>query len=125
MNRRALVVDDVACNRLIAIVMLQREGWEAEEAIDGEEALAKLEGDHGYSLVLLDIKMPGISGEDVCRILRSEARTALLPIVAYTAHALEEERESFLKIGFNDVIIKPIEVATLNEVLRQVMGDCS
>lgn len=121
MIKRALVVDDAQCNRMIAVVMLQRAGWEVAEAIDGEEALAKLEGDHGYSLVLLDIRMPGISGEDVCRILRSDARSVSLPVIAYTAHALEEERESFLKIGFNDVIIKPIEIATLNEVLSKII----
>lgn len=122
MNKRALVVDDVPCNRMIAVVMLQREGWQTEEAVDGEDALLKLEGDHGYSLVLLDIKMPGMSGEEVCRILRADIRTASLPVVAYTAHALEEDRENLLKIGFNAIIFKPIEVAALNGVLTQVIG---
>jgi two-component system, chemotaxis family, chemotaxis protein CheY len=125
MNKRALVVDDVPFNRMLAMVMLQREGWEAEEAEDGEDALAKLEGEHGYSLVLLDIKMPGMSGEEVCQTLRSNAHTASLPVVAYTAHALEEDRETYLAIGFNAVLIKPIEVATLKEVLTQVMGASS
>lgn len=122
MNKRALVVDDVPCNRMLAVIMLQREGWEADEAVDGEDALAKLQGDHGYSLVLLDIKMPGMSGEEVCHILRADVRTALLPVVAYTAHAQEEDRQNLLNIGFNAIIFKPIEVATLSDVLTQVMG---
>lgn len=122
MNKRALVVDDVEINRMLAIAILEMEGWEAEEAASGEEALAKLKGEHGYQVVLLDIKMPGMSGEEVCHILRAEPRNASLPLIAYTAHALEEERESFLAIGFNAVLIKPIGVAALRDVLAHALN---
>ncbi len=122
MSKRALVVDDTMLNRKLAIAMLKREGWEANEAESGEEALAKLGGEHGYQVVLLDIKMPGMSGEDVCRTLRADPRTATLPLIAYTAHALEDEQENFLTIGFDAVLIKPIEVDSLGAALKKALA---
>jgi len=120
MSKRALVVDDTPLNRKLAVAMLQRNGWVCEEANDGKQALAKLQGEHGFDLVLLDIKMPCMSGEEVCRILRSDTNTTSLPLIAYTAHALEEEKARFLALGFNAVLIKPIDLASLKDVLEQV-----
>jgi DNA-binding response OmpR family regulator len=60
-------------------------------------------------LVLLDIGMPDISGIDICRSIRGqEDGRCRLPIIAYTAHAMSEERRSFLNAGFDDILIKPI-----------------
>ena len=125
MIRRALVVDDVELNRKMAIAILKREGWVAEEASSGEEALAKLEGEHGFDIVLLDIKMPGMSGEGVCHALRVKFGNTTLPLIAYTAHALEDELAEFLAIGFNAVLIKPIGIDSLNAALAQAMGSNS
>ena len=119
MNKRVLVVDDVEFNRMLLIDMLERDGWEAEEGVDGKDALEKLEGDHGFRLLMLDIKMPGKSGEEVCSALRADSRYASLPIVAYTAHALEDERESLYAIGFDALLIKPINMAALKDSLAQ------
>jgi len=122
MSKRALVVDDIKVNRVLAMAMLRREGWECEEADCGDAALAKLKGEHGFNIVFLDIKMPGLSGEEVCRILRTDPNTSTLPLVAYTAHALEEERETILALGFNAVLIKPINLSSLKEVLARVLN---
>ncbi len=123
MTRRVLVVDDTELNRKLAVAILRREGWNADEVASGEEALVRLSGDHGYDVVLLDIRMPGMSGEDVCHILRADPRTATLPVIAYTAHALEDEVEGFIERGFNAVLIKPISLVTLMEVLNKTMGE--
>ncbi len=122
MSKRILIVDDTKLNRVLAIALLKRDGWECTEATDGKEALSKLEGEHGYDVVLLDIKMPGMSGEDVCQTLRATAGTAKLPLIAYTAHALEEERESFMLMGFNAVLIKPICYNSLKAALNDVLA---
>lgn len=122
MSRRILVVDDVSSNRKLAIAMLKREGWEVDEADDGNKALEMLMGDHGYRAVLLDISMPGISGDEVCRRLRADARTAALPLVAYTAHALEEDRVRILAAGFDAIVIKPVNLATLAAALTHALA---
>lgn len=122
MSRRILVVDDVPSNRMLAIAMLKREGWACDEAADGNKALEMLAGDHGYRAVLLDISMPGISGDEVCRRLRADVRTAALPLVAYTAHALEEDRVRILAAGFDAIVIKPVNLATLAAALTQALA---
>ncbi len=122
MKKRVLVVDDVEFNRMLLIDMLERDGWEAEEGVDGKDALKKLEGEHGFNLVMLDVKMPGMSGEEVCRHVRSDPRNVSLPIVAYTAHALGEELDGLYEIGFNAVLIKPINMAALSDSLIQAFS---
>ena len=125
MNKHALVVDDTELNRKLAVAILRREGWSAEEADSGEEALAKLAGEHGFDIVLLDIRMPGMSGEEVCKTLRDDPRTTSLPLIAYTAHALEDEQENFISIGFNAVLIKPINVKALKDALEKSLPTLS
>jgi CheY-like chemotaxis protein len=119
MKKRVLVVDDAEINRILLIDMLERAGWEAEEAVDGMDALSKLQGEHGFNLIMLDIKMPGMSGEEVCCSVRSDLRNASLPLVAYTAHALEEEWDSLHAIGFDAILTKPINMAALKNSLTQ------
>lgn len=110
--KRVLVVDDNAVNRKLAVAMLRKRGWEADEAEDGFAALRMLETTV-YDHVLLDISMPGLDGEEVCRRIRSMADTRGLHVVAYTAHALESEKQRIMAAGFNDIIIKPMTMDVL------------
>mgnify|MGYP000565413285 CR=1 FL=1 len=84
--RHALVVDDHPTNRLLAAALLRKLGWTVFEAASGEAALA-LAAQQSFRLVLLDISMPGLSGEDTCARLRAAHSTPAIHIVAYTAHA--------------------------------------
>lgn len=114
--RRTLVVDDNAVNRKLAIALLKRRGWYTEEAENGVVALQKLESGT-FDTVLLDISMPVMDGEEVCRRLRADPATAGLRVVAYTAHALESERSRIMSAGFDDIVIKPITAQDLLRVL--------
>jgi CheY-like chemotaxis protein len=120
MSRRILIVDDTKINRMLAIALLKRDGWECAEAVDGADALAKLKAEH-FDAVLLDIKMPVMNGEELCKILRADAETSTLPVIAYTAHALEEDKDIFLAKGFDAVLIKPVSLASLKEALNAVV----
>jgi CheY-like chemotaxis protein len=119
MRKRALVVDDIAANRVIAKNMLERLGWLVLTAGGGREALDMLGADH-YDLVLLDISMPGMSGIEVCQSIRSSAAFAELPVIAYTAHAQPEDRRNFIACGFDEVLVKPIDRAMLTGALASV-----
>jgi CheY-like chemotaxis protein len=121
MGKRILVVDDTPLNLMVATAFLKRDGWQVEVANDGATALRLLAGDHGFDALLLDISMPGLGGEEVCRAVRADARTAGLPIVAYTAHALVEERERIMAAGFDDIVVKPAAMATLLATLIQAV----
>lgn len=116
-SRRALVVDDNSTNRLLAKTLLTRMGWAVEEADCGEAALNKA-ASFDYPLILLDISMPGMSGEETCVQIRKMGKPVYL--IAYTAHAFPEERARFLEIGFDDILVKPINRIALEELISKV-----
>ncbi len=113
-----LVVDDNEINRRLVSTILARHGVPADEAVNGQEAVEKVQN-HPYPLVFMDIHMPAMSGETA--IQRIRALQAAAPehsrIVALTANALPGERERLLAAGADECLIKPI---TESQILRQV-----
>ena len=114
--KRILVVDDNTINRKLAVAMLKKRGWTAEEVDSGQAALLRLAA-VAFDGVLLDISMPGMDGEEVCRRIRADSNLAGLRLIAYTAHAMESEKQRFLDTGFDMVLIKPITMQNLQVVL--------
>ncbi|MGE0557393.1 MAG: response regulator [Burkholderiales bacterium] len=121
-ERHMLIVDDHPINRRLPAVILRDAGWTTEEAENGEEALAKLAGG-SYSAVLLDISMPGMSGEEVCRRIRADSRLKDLRVIAYTAHAMEETRTDMMHAGFDWMLVKPISRQLLLDALAAPRRD--
>nr|WP_297458798.1 ATP-binding protein [uncultured Halomonas sp.] len=119
---RVLVVDDVASNRLLVGELLTQRGVTPLLVESGEEALA-LAHDRTVDLVMMDIRMPGMSGVDAMRELhRLGGAWARCPIVALTAHALEEEIRMLLDAGMQEVLTKPIDERALTRVLQSYLG---
>jgi CheY-like chemotaxis protein len=114
-----LVVDDHPINRAVATAFAVHLGWQATEVASGEEALALLT-QRSFDVVLLDIGMPSLDGENVLARLRAIPGLRHLKVVAYTAHALAEEKRRLLEAGFNGLLIKPITLQALGEVLEGV-----
>jgi len=114
-RHHALVVDDNATNRLLAKAMLGKLGWVVDEADSGDAAI-KQAASKDYALILLDISMPGLSGEETCASLRQN-HPASMRIIAYTAHAFPEERARFLAAGFDDILVKPVNRQRLEETV--------
>ncbi len=77
-----------------------------------------IDGGTHYDLVLMDIQMPFMDGYEATRLIRSDSRFTSLPIIAMTAHALEEERQKILAAGMNDHISKPINARNMLDVMR-------
>jgi CheY-like chemotaxis protein len=106
---RALVVDDIASNRLVVAQMLRSLRIEATEAASGPEALARLQ-DGEYDLVLLDMNMPEMDGEATLQSIRTSGMPwAQLPVVALTADTLGNRREHYLALGLNGFLTKPLD----------------
>lgn len=104
---RILVVDDTPANVKLLVDVLGAKGYAVTGAVNGEEALARI-AEQLPDLVLLDIMMPGLSGYDVCRRIRAEAATALLPVVLCTSLDPKSERINGIEAGADDFIPKPI-----------------
>jgi CheY-like chemotaxis protein len=114
--KSVLVVDDNVVNRKLAVALLNRRGMHVQEADGGEVALALLNSSR-FDAVLLDISMPVMDGKEVCRIIRADPHLSTLWVVAYTAHAMESERQSIMAAGFDDLLVKPISAQDLLRVL--------
>ncbi|MBI3042977.1 MAG: response regulator [Betaproteobacteria bacterium] len=104
---KILVVDDTPQNVKLLNDLLTVKGYAVVTAPNGEEALARVSSDNP-DLVLLDVMMPGLSGYDVCRRIREDARTALLPVVLVTSLDPQQERVKGIEAGADDFLNKPI-----------------
>jgi two-component system alkaline phosphatase synthesis response regulator PhoP len=110
MNRRILLVEDEPGLVLTLTDRLKGEGYDVESVRDGAAGLARA-SEGGFDLVLLDVMLPGMSGFDVCQTLRQ--RGIDTPIVMLTARGQLVDRVVGLKIGADDYIPKPFEMAEL------------
>lgn len=117
-TKRALVVDDNNLNRRLAEAFLRRLGWNAAAVENGEQALEAL-AHNRYDLVLLDLRMPRVNGEQVCESIRRGLSLTSMPVVAYTAHSMPEERMRILASGFDGLLVKPISFSDMRSVCEQ------
>ena len=101
------MVDDFDDAREMYADYLAFRGYRVVTASSGAEALAVAHLPERPALILMDLRMFGMSGSDAMRALRSEPEFADVPIVAFTAHALDDERDNAILEGFDAVIAKP------------------
>lgn len=120
MKAKVLVVDDTPQNVKLLADILDAKGYVALTAASGEEGLAKVAAE-APDLVLLDIMMPGLSGYDVCRRLRADPATALLPVVLVTSLDPHAERVKGLEAGADDFLQKPINQPELLARVRSLL----
>ena len=109
---RVLVVDDQDTNRLLLRDLLEAQGHEVIEAVDGSEALQQV-ATTAPDVVLLDIGMPGMDGFEVCRHIKAEPTTASIPVLLVTALSQRDQRLLGIGAGANDYITKPIDQSDL------------
>lgn len=117
---KVLVVDDTPHNVKLLADLLGVKGYAVATAANGEEALASVAAEPP-DIVLLDVMMPGLSGYDVCRRLRADPKTALLPIVLVTSLDPQGERVKGIEAGADDFLPKPINQAELFARVRSLL----
>jgi two-component system, sensor histidine kinase LadS len=121
---RVLVVEDVEVNRYIALSMLEALGQSVAVVEHGREACLRL-GEERFDLVLMDLRMPVMEGQEAARIIRNgglEERAVLdsqVPIVALTANATEADRKACSEAGMDGFLAKPLREAPLRAQLAQ------
>jgi CheY-like chemotaxis protein len=105
---RILLVEDNDLNRDMLSRRLARRGFVMILAKDGAEGMA-LAASEKPDLVVMDMSLPVLDGWEVARRLKSDPKTAALPIIALTAHAMSGDREKALEAGCDDYDVKPVE----------------
>ncbi len=107
---RVLVVEDEEAIAQGLVFNLERKGYEVESVADGAEALARIRAER-WDLVLLDVRLPGIDGFDLCQRLRREGN--FTPILMLTARTQPDDVIFGLKMGADDYVVKPFDLAHL------------
>lgn len=119
-NFRILVVDDHASSRMTAVALLCVEGYEVLEAENGERAL-EVVAETSPDLVLLDVMMPGMDGLEVCRRLKNDEYTRLIPVVFITALNDQRSRLNAIEAGGDDFLSKPFDQLELSARVKSLI----
>ncbi|QQL48800.1 PAS domain S-box protein [Mucilaginibacter ginkgonis] len=121
LNLHALVVDDNQINRLLINKVLKKWGATADFAEDGLQAIQKIESDHSFDVVLMDIHMPVMGGLEATKTLRAkdESYYKQLPIIALTASMLNNQMGEISEAGMNDYVLKPFDPKVLHDKLSK------
>jgi signal transduction histidine kinase/CheY-like chemotaxis protein len=126
-DARILIVDDISINLFVAEGLLAPYRMQIDSCTSGEEAIALTEKNH-YDLILMDHLMPGMNGIEAVAGIRAmeekrrekgQASQNRVPIAALTADAIVGMKEMFLENGFDDYISKPIEISTMNVLIKK------
>jgi len=122
MAKKILVVDDEPDMLDLATVRLKKLGYEIIEAIDAEEALAILQKE-APDLILLDLLLPKMQGDELCKKIKSDDKIKNIPIILFTAGAVFSGFSEKLKeIGADDCIMKPFEPGELLSKVKKFIG---
>jgi two-component system, sensor histidine kinase and response regulator len=113
---RILVAEDNAVNQVIIRRMLEKWNMCVDVVGDGAQAVSRV-GQGAYDLVLMDNQMPVLDGVEAARAIRAPGNR--IPIVAFTAGAMDWERQRCLSAGMNEVLGKPVQASALEAVLRR------
>lgn len=119
--KTVLLVEDNEDNLLVYRTILEHVGYSVIEARDGEQGLESARASHP-DIILMDISIPKLDGWEVTRRLKADESTRDIPVVALTAHALEEDREKALLAGCDGYLAKPVEPRRVVEEVRRFIG---
>ena len=122
-GKRVLVVEDNELNREIATEILTEAGFTVEAAVDGSDAVQRLEKseEYYYDIILTDIQMPVMDGYEEVTTIRSMNRrdVSTMPIIAMTANAFEEDKALAIKCGMNGHIAKPLDISAVFKIITE------
>jgi two-component system cell cycle response regulator DivK len=120
-GEQILVVEDNEKNMKLFRDVLRATGYRTLEASTGRQALM-LAATHRPALVLMDIRLPDMTGVEALGRLRMDERTAHIPVVALTAQAMKGDRERFIEAGFDGYLSKPVDIDELLTAVEQHCG---
>jgi CheY-like chemotaxis protein len=115
------VVEDNPVNMRLVRLILRTNGYAIQEAVTGQDALDKLRANRP-DLILLDMQLPGMDGFTLAAMLKSDAHTRAIPLVAVTAYAMKGDAERIMAAGCDAYLCKPIDDTELVEVIKRCLA---
>jgi two-component system, cell cycle response regulator DivK len=115
-----LIVEDNDKNLKLVRDVLQVKGYETIEAGTAEDGI-ELARSRSPDLILMDIQLPGMNGIDALKVLRADASTARIPVVAVTASVMQQDRNLITEAGFDGYIAKPINLKEFIDTVRAML----
>jgi CheY-like chemotaxis protein len=119
-NELILIVEDNEKNRKLVRDILQFKGYQLLESETAEEGI-RLAREKNPSLILMDFHLPGMNGIEAFKVLRADASTSSIPIIAVTASAMTEDRKKIIDAGFDGLQTKPINVKEFLETVATTL----
>ena len=120
MPKTVLIVEDDRLNMKLLNDLLQVQGYDTLQSVDGRDAL-QLATKHRPDLIIMDIQLPGISGLEHVKTLKADDMLKDIPVLAVTAFALRGDKEKILEAGCDDYISKPISVPHFLETVEKLI----
>ena len=124
MTGTVVIVEDNPMNMKLLEQALGIAGYSTVKSFDGEN-LVDLTAEAAARLILMDIQLPRLSGVDLLRLLKADARTAQVPVLAVTAFTDPDSVAGFLREGFDQVITKPISIRRLLDEVARYCGEAA
>ncbi len=118
---KILLVDDEPDIRYLTRRMLEKVGHSVVEAENGEMALRTLQKEDKPDLILLDVRMPGLNGWEVCRRIKSDDKTKSIPVVMFTVRTSEEDMQKSVDYGAEAHINKPFDKDELLKLVEKML----
>ncbi|HEY4137511.1 MAG TPA: response regulator [Casimicrobiaceae bacterium] len=116
-----LIIEDNDKNLKLVRDVLQVKGYTTLEAGTAEDGI-KLAGERRPDLILMDIQLPGMNGIDALRVLRADAATAAIPVIAVTASVMQQDRTLITDAGFDGYVGKPINLKEFLDAVRDMLA---
>jgi CheY-like chemotaxis protein len=117
-----LVVEDNPDSRKLMVRLLSQEGFHGEAVESAEEAFVRLD-ERRFDLVLMDVRLPRMDGNEATRRLRQDPRFRDLPIIAVSAHVVGKQHEEILASGVSALVTKPVDIDELLATMRRLLPE--
>jgi two-component system chemotaxis response regulator CheY len=121
MSKTIMTVDDSASVRQMVSFTLKQAGYQVVEAVDGRDALLKLNGS-AVHMMLTDLNMPNMDGIELIRQVRANSSSKFIPIVMLTTESQMEKKQAGKEAGATGWIVKPFKPEQLLAVVKKVLG---
>jgi CheY-like chemotaxis protein len=120
-KKTVLLVEDNEDNLVVYRTILEHVGYTVIEARDGEEGISRAQSELP-DIILMDISIPKLDGWEATERLKGDGNTSEIPIIALTAHALEEDRMKAMRVGCDGYLAKPVEPRRVVQEVEKLIG---